>query len=141
MDELLIITLSTILGALSGFFVSFIIAWYTENHLYRKKTKEERERYIIEQKFTKLYSPLYMRIKASEIFFNKDGILALNKGEWENVLKPIIDNGFHLASKELQPLLAEWYLKSYLGDADKSNKLLKLITEEYEKLSEQYLKI
>lgn len=48
--------------------------------------------------------------------------------------------GFYLASEELQPLLAELYIKPVVG-AETGDKITELIVKEYEELRKQYFKI
>jgi len=124
----------------------FVIMAVRDILLYNKKLRDERKRYLIENRLEKLYSPLYMRIKSSESISSKRGLIygkssdEKGEGREREEIKKVIHDGFYLASEELQPLLAELYLKPAVG-SEKADKITELIVKEYEELRKQYFKI
>jgi len=153
MDELLTILLPAVIGAV----VAFLILYMKEIILFKKQQREKIERNQIEKKLDKLYSPLYAIIKSNEIV-HKKRILSYN--EWTtstgikennlNHLLNIIEQGLYLASNELQPQLAkfyinptEWYEKDGISDKDKrlAKELADLIIKEYVELRKKYYNI
>ena len=142
MEDWILVILSTTLGLAGG----FVIMAVRDILLYNKKLREERKRYIIENRLEKLYSPLYMRIKSSESISGKSGLnygkSSDEKGEGKEreEIKKVIHDGFYLASEELQPLLAELYFKPII-ESEKKDKIIELIIKEYEQLRKQYFTI
>lgn len=142
MEDWILVILSTLLGLIGG----FVIIAIRDILLYNKKLRDERKRYLIENRLEKLYSPLYMRIKSSESIPVKKGLIygrtsdEEGEGKEREEIKKVIHDGFYLASEELQPLLAEIYIKSSVG-TKKADKITELIEKEYNELRKQYFKI
>jgi len=142
MEDWILVILSAVIGLAGG----FVLLVVRDILLYNEKLREKRKRYLIENRLEKLYSPLYMRIKASEIIFGKRGLIygkssgEKGEGKEREEIKKVIHDGIYLASEELQPLLAELYFKPVVG-SEKTGKITELIVKEYEELRKQYFKI
>jgi len=142
MEDWILVILTASLALAGG----FVIMAVRDILLHNKQLRDERKRYLVENRLEKLYSPLYMRIKSSEIIFGKRKLIygkssdELGEGKDREEIKKVIHDAFYLASEELQPLLAELYFKPAVG-AEKADKIDELIVEEYEELRKYYFKI
>lgn len=138
MNELLV---SAVIGAITGAFASFVLMYY----LYDKNFKRERRRELLEKRIEKLYSPLYCNIKSIDALLGKPTISYTKRSKEEGearmktYLDQLIEQNFHLASKELQPLLAGIYGVGFyhLKDED-AKKIIELIKKEYNELQDEY---
>lgn len=148
MEDYILVVLSSVLGLSGG----FIIMYIRDILLDKRKRKEERERYLTEKRLEKLYSPLYRNIMTSKAICGREDIVTSkplsDEGEgWEAIeLKKLINNGFYLASEELQPILAEYYYHHVIKKDPKqkeedSLKLVKIIKDDYKSLRNKYFEI
>ena len=139
MNEMLLILLPTIIGSLTA----FIIIYLKDILLYNKQREENINREIAAQRLEKLYSGLYRNIMSSKILLDREtisyavGSEEKGSGKELDTIKESINVGFYLASKELQPYLAEFYKTSTMSK-EKVDKMVDLIKNDYKALENIY---
>lgn len=134
-------TTSSIVAAFIGLAGAFILVYIRDIYLDKMKFHRQIQRSIIEKQLENLYSPLSENIKSNELQFGQKDLKWSNDAEKQE-LDQIINKNFHLASNDLQPLLARIYRSgAYNVSVEDKNKLIDTITKEFEQLRKEYFKI
>lgn len=133
--------ITVVVSALIGVAGAFILMYVRDIYLYDKKFRREIRRDLVEKRLEKLYSPLYVNIKYSEVLLNKS-IISYGKEREKTYLDQLVEQNFYLASEELQPFLAQLHGVGFYRIEEKDiNKMVELITNEYNELRDEYCRI
>jgi len=133
-----------IVSAFVSFAISIILLWLRDIFVFKGQIEYKNKKELVEKRLMYIYSPLYFNILSNEQQSGQSTISwsshagETGEGKEKESLDRIMENYSHLASPELQKLLAKMHKAgAYRIGKEDGEKMVELIKKEYEELRKE----